>query len=181
VAGAAVLAPLEWKPAEAAASGSAADVQPADAADSAPAAGLEPPSPAPAASTPAAGAISESAAGSAVESAGNGAEPIRPAAASRAGRTRSKPSKHKTRPADWLSSARRSIAAADYAQAAELYARLVRSGKHLDQVAADLDVATVAYPDVPQFHKLLGQVRARAGDVQAALASYRRAMELQHE
>jgi predicted negative regulator of RcsB-dependent stress response len=46
-------------------------------------------------------------------------------------------------------------------------------------VLADLDVATHAYPDVRRFHALLGDVLARKGDVNAALAAYHRALEIQ--
>jgi len=84
--------------------------------------------------------------------------------------------KHKRQ--DLLLLARRSMQTADYNQAADHYARLVKSGEQLDDLKADLDVATHAYPDVPQFHALLGQVYARQGNAKAALDAYRRAMEL---
>ncbi len=84
--------------------------------------------------------------------------------------------KHKRQ--DLLLLARRSTQAADYNQAADHYAQLVKSGEQLDDLKADLDVATHAYPDVPQFHALLGQVYARQGNAKAALDAYRRAMEL---
>lgn len=78
-----------------------------------------------------------------------------------------------------LSAARKAIESGRYDDAADRYASLIKSGKKLDAVLADLDVATHAYPDVRRFHALLGDVLARKGDVNAALAAYHRALEIQ--
>lgn len=77
-----------------------------------------------------------------------------------------------------LSLARRCMESADYSQAAQHYAQIVAAGRKLDEVLADLDAATHAYPDVPEFHTLLGRVYTRKGDVSAALAAYQRALKL---
>lgn len=77
-----------------------------------------------------------------------------------------------------LSAARKAIESGRYDEAADRYASLIKSGKKLDAVLADLDVATHAYPDVRRFHALLGDVLARQGDVNAALAAYHRALEI---
>jgi len=94
------------------------------------------------------------------------------------GRSKPRPARQKWSAEDLLLLARRAIQAAEYEQAAQHYARLVTLGRKLDEVMADLDAATHAYPDVPEFHTLLGRVYTRKGDVSAALAAYQRALKL---
>lgn len=93
-------------------------------------------------------------------------------------RDRARPPKEKASAEHLLSLARRSLETADYGQAAHYYGQLVTAGKKLDDVLADLDAATHAYPDVPEFHSLLGRVYTRKGDVSAALAAYQQALKL---
>jgi tetratricopeptide (TPR) repeat protein len=78
-----------------------------------------------------------------------------------------------------LALARKAIETGRYDEAAEYYTNLIASGKKLDSILADLDVATHAYPDVRRFHALLGDVYTRKGDVNAALMAYHRALESQ--
>lgn len=99
--------------------------------------------------------------------------PARPRA-----RGKSRPPKAKASAEHLLSLARRSMEMAEYDQAAHYYGQLVAAGKKLDDVLADLDAATHAWPDLLQFHTLLGRVYARKGDVSAALAAYQRALQL---
>jgi hypothetical protein len=150
--------PLEWQPAE-----------PEQPAEAAPAATL-------AQSGSHAGEPSASIAPVAEDSAAaqSGGRPAsRPSAKDKA-----RPPKPKASVEHLLSLARRSLETADYDQAAQHYAQVVTAGKKLDEVLADLDAATHAYPDVPEFHTLLGRVYTRKGDLSAALAAYQRALKL---
>ncbi len=150
--------PLEWQPAEPA--------QPAEAAAAATVAPSSPDGDEP--SAPIAPVVGDSVMEQSAD---------KPAARPRV-RGKAHPGKVKASAEHLLSLARRSMEAADYAQAAQHYAQLVAAGKKLDEVLADLDAATHAYPDVPDFHSLLGRVYTRKGDVSAALAAYQRALRL---
>jgi cytochrome c-type biogenesis protein CcmH/NrfG len=78
---------------------------------------------------------------------------------------------------DLLSLARKAVEASRYDEAADYYTSLIASGKKLDTILADLDMATHANPGVRRFHALLGDVYTRKGDVNAALMAYHRAQE----
>lgn len=152
------LTPLEWQP-----------VEPAQPAEAAPAATAAQSSPAGAElSAPVAPVARDSAAEHSAD---------KPAARPGA-RSKARPRKAKASAEHLLSLARRAMAAAEYDRAAYYYGQLVTAGRKLDDVFADLDAATHAYPDVPEFHTLLGQIYARKGDVSAALAAYQRALKL---
>ncbi|MCS7060455.1 MAG: hypothetical protein RMN25_04745 [Anaerolineae bacterium] len=106
--------------------------------------------------------------------------PVESPAPVKSSRTVAKASRKRERasPEHLLSLARRAVEAAEYERAAQLYAQLVTLGKKLDEVLSDLDVATHAYPDVPEFYALLGRIYARKGNLNAALTAYRRALEM---
>ena len=150
--------PLEWQPAELA--------QPAEAAVAASVAQSRPDDGEPLA--PLASVAEDGAAEKAADK----------PAARRVGKPKARQRKVKASAEHLLLLARRSVEAADYAQAADCYAQLVALGKKLDEALSDLDAATHAYPDVPEFHTLLGRIHARKGDLSAALAAYQRALRL---
>jgi len=152
------LAPLEWQPAEPARTVEAG--APATVAQSSPDGGGF--------SAPIAPGVGESAAEQRSDR-----PAVRPGA-----RGKARSGKVKASADHLLSLARRCMEAADYSQAAQHYAQIVAAGRKLDEVLADLDAATHAYPDVPEFHTLLGRVYTRKGDVSAALAAYQRALKL---
>ncbi|MGQ9814010.1 MAG: hypothetical protein ACUVR3_02490 [Candidatus Roseilinea sp.] len=149
----ATFAPLEWQPAELA--------EPAEAAVTASVAQSRPDN-------------------------GEPSAPFAPKAATSADKRAAQPGarrkarqpKAKASTEDLLLLARRSVEAADYTQAAYYYSQLVTLGKKLDEVLFDLDAATHAYPDLPEFHVLLGRIYTRKGDLSAALAAYQRVLRL---
>lgn len=150
--------PLQWQPAELA--------QPAEAAATASVAQSSPDNGEP--SAPVASVAENGAAEKAMDK----------PAARRVGKPKARQRKGKASAEHLLLLARRSMEAADYARAAYCYSQLVTLGKKLDEVLFDLDAATHAYPDVPEFHTLLGRIHARKGDLSAALAAYQRALRL---
>ena len=75
-----------------------------------------------------------------------------------------------------LDMAHKALETGDYEVAADHYATLVRAGKKLDTLLAELDAAAQAYPRVPHFYTLLGDVYKRKGDIDAALIAYHRAL-----
>jgi hypothetical protein len=78
---------------------------------------------------------------------------------------------------DLLDMAHKALETDDFEGAADYYALLVKAGKKLDVLLAEIDAAAQAHPKVRRFHRLLGDVYMRKGDVNAALIAYHRALE----
>ena len=78
---------------------------------------------------------------------------------------------------DVLAQARQALEAGQYEQALEHYGSLIAADSELDTVLADLDTITHAHPELRSFHKLLGNLYERMGEVKAALMAYHRALE----
>ena len=79
--------------------------------------------------------------------------------------------------ADHLALARQAIEAGQYEQAVEQYGSLIAADSQFDAVLADLDRITHARPELKEFHKLLGMLYERKGEVNAALMAYHRALD----
>ena len=78
---------------------------------------------------------------------------------------------------DLLDLAHKALETGDTEGAADHYATLVKAGKKLEILLAELEAAAHAHPKVRRFLTLLGDVQMRKGDVNAALIAYHRALE----
>jgi cytochrome c-type biogenesis protein CcmH/NrfG len=76
----------------------------------------------------------------------------------------------------WLALARALWQADERQEALEAYARVIRAGKLLESVMADLEEYVVQWPDA-STQRALGDAYMKDGRVQEALDIYRRALE----
>ncbi len=76
-----------------------------------------------------------------------------------------------------LGLAHKALEAGDYESAADHYAALIKAGRKLDTVLADLETVTQAHPRVRRFQTMMGDIYTRKGDVNSALIAYHRALE----
>jgi cytochrome c-type biogenesis protein CcmH/NrfG len=77
----------------------------------------------------------------------------------------------------WLSLARGLWEAGRYPDSLEVYGRVLRAGKLLEEAAADLEVHVRERPSDPAVRQVLGDAYMRSGRLDAALEIYRRTLE----
>ncbi|MGQ9523024.1 MAG: tetratricopeptide repeat protein, partial [Anaerolineae bacterium] len=65
-----------------------------------------------------------------------------------------------------------------YADSLEAYSRVLRTGKFLDEVLADMEAHVAERPNDPAARRVLGDVYMRAERLADALAEYRTALDL---
>ena len=104
-------------------------------------------------------------------------EPVTTALPARKRISRRHPERNRPAEADKLALARQALEAGQYDQALEHYGNLIATDTQLDLVLADLDTITHARPDIKGFHKLLGNLYERKGEINAALMAYHRALD----